>query len=61
MKNIMIKDRLKNQCFENVSFEFLGGMSVGKTDHREVNLRKAFALGKELTTFLGGEHGTVIV
>jgi NAD(P)H dehydrogenase (quinone) len=53
MKNIMIKDRLKNQCFDHIAFEFLGGMSVGRTDFRETNLRKAFELGKELTAVWG--------
>lgn len=52
MKNIMIQDRLRNQCFEQVAFEFLGGMSVGRTDHSEPNLHKAFALGKELAAVL---------
>lgn len=48
MKKIMIQDRLKNQCFEHITFEFLGGMAVGRTDYRESNLWKAFELGKGL-------------
>ncbi len=52
MKTVMVSDRLRNQHFENIRMEFLGGMPVGKTEYRDENLRKAHEMGRDLEKYL---------
>ncbi len=52
MKKIMINDRLKNQAFEKIKMEFLGGMSVGKTEFKKEHLEHAYTMGKNLMEFI---------
>ena len=45
MRCIMLKDRLQNVGFTDVSMEILGGMMPGEDQYRDGNLEKAYQLG----------------